>query len=179
AQEWGGVGGTARGIKCLHAHYAHYVAGGPDPIGRWVARRLERSEPRHYEKPGDRVAAVDLGTNSIRLLVARFAPGDSELHDLARDMVITRIGEGVDKTGRIAPEALRRTLEVLDRYCRRARALDAGRIHLVATSAVRDAANREELARAVERSTGEPMEVISGEREAELSFLGATRGLRA
>jgi exopolyphosphatase/guanosine-5'-triphosphate,3'-diphosphate pyrophosphatase len=173
------VGGTAKGVKCLHAHHAYFVAGGPDPVGRWVAQQLAKAGPRHYEKPGRRVAAIDLGTNSIRLLVARFARGETELHELARDMVITRIGQGVDKTGHIAPEALQRTLEVLEHYCRRARALEAERIHLVATSAVRDASNRDELARAVRRLTGEPMEVISGEGEAKLSFVGATRGLEA
>ena len=125
------------------------------------------------------MAAIDLGTNSIRLLVARFADGERGLRDLVRDMVITRIGQGVDRTGTIAPEPLRRTLTVLQRYCRQARALDAERIHLAATSAVRDASNREMLAQAVERLTGEPMEVLSGKKEAELSFLGATKGLAA
>ena len=178
AEAWGGVGGAARGVKCLHAHYAHYLAGGPDPIGAWVARRLaRRSEPVHHERPGRRVAAIDLGTNSIRLLVARFAATDALPQELARDMVITRVGEGVDATGRIAPEALWRTLAVLRTYCRRARALGAERIHLAATSAVRDASNREELAGAVLRETGEPMEVLPGEEEARLSFLGATSGL--
>jgi exopolyphosphatase / guanosine-5'-triphosphate,3'-diphosphate pyrophosphatase len=177
AEAWGGVGGTARGLKCLHAHYAYHLAGGDDPIGEWVARRLAEGEQIHYEKPARRVAAIDLGTNSIRLLVARFAEGESELKQMARDMVITRIGQGVDKTGQLAPDALQRTLRVLERYCRRARALGAERIHLCATSAVRDASNREELARAVEGFTGEPMEVLSGEEEAALSFLGATRGL--
>jgi exopolyphosphatase / guanosine-5'-triphosphate,3'-diphosphate pyrophosphatase len=177
AERWDGVGGTARGIKCLHAHYAYRVAGGPDPIGSWVAQKLSQGEPVHYEKPGRRVAAVDLGTNSIRLLVARFADGENELWDLARDMVITRLGQGVDRTGALAPEALRRTLGVLQRYCRRARALGAERIHLAATSAVRDASNRDDLASAVLRMTGEPMEVLSGKEEAEVSFLGATKGL--
>ena len=179
AGAWGGVGGAARGVKCLHAHYAYHLAGGPDPAGRWVAEQLAAGEPVHFEKHSRRVAAVDLGTNSIRLLVARFADGDPEAHELARDMVITRIGEGVDRTGRISPEALGRTVAVLEGYCRRARALGAERIHLVATSAVRDADNRVELADAVERLTGEPMEVVSGEEEAGLSFLGATRGLDA
>jgi len=165
-------------VKCLHAHYAYYLAGGADPIGRWVAERLG-DEPIHYEKPGRRVAAIDLGTNSIRLLVARSSQGDGSLSELARDMIITRIGQGVDRTGMIAPDALRRTLRVLERYCRRARALAAERIHLVATSAVRDATNRDELARAVLQLTGEPMEVATGEEEAALSFLGATRGLDA
>lgn len=179
AERWGGVGGTARGVKCLHAHYAYRVAGGPDPIGSWVAHRLGEGEPLHYEKPGRRMAAIDLGTNSIRLLVARFAEGEEGLRDLARDMVITRIGQGVDRTGAIAPEALRRTLAVFQRYCRQARALGAERIHLAATSAVRDASNRELLVQEVERLTGEPMEVLSGKNEAELSFLGATKGLAA
>jgi exopolyphosphatase/guanosine-5'-triphosphate,3'-diphosphate pyrophosphatase len=178
AEGWGGVGGAAMGIKCLHAHYAYHLAGGGDPIGAWVAGRLA-DEPIHYEKPGRRVAAIDLGTNSIRLLAARFPDGDSGPTDLARDMVITRIGKGVDRTGRIAPESLGRTLRVLERYCRRARALGAERIHLAATSAVRDASNRDELATAVQRLTGEPMEVLSGDREASLSFLGATHGLEA
>jgi exopolyphosphatase / guanosine-5'-triphosphate,3'-diphosphate pyrophosphatase len=110
--------------------------------------------------------------------VARFTEGEEELRDLARDMVITRIGQGVDRTGTIAPEALRRTVDVLRRYCRRARALGAERIHLTATSAVRDSSNRDQLASAVLRLTGEPMEVLTGKQEAELSFLGATRGLR-
>jgi exopolyphosphatase/guanosine-5'-triphosphate,3'-diphosphate pyrophosphatase len=177
AEAWGGVGGTAQGLKCLHAHYAYHLAGGDDPMGEWMTRRLAERDPIHYEKPAKRMAAIDLGTNSIRLLVARFAEGEAELNELARDMVITRIGQGVDRTGQLAPEALRRTLRVLERFCRRARALEAERIHLCATSAVRDASNRDELARAVEEFTGEPMEVLTGEQEAALSFLGATRGL--
>jgi exopolyphosphatase/guanosine-5'-triphosphate,3'-diphosphate pyrophosphatase len=176
SEAWGGVGGSASGVKCLHAHHAYHLAGGHDPIGSWVAGRLA-DEPIHYEKPGRRVAAIDLGTNSIRLLVARFPEGDSDPTDLARDMVITRIGKGVDRTGRIAPESLGRTLRVLERYCGRARALSAERIHLAATSAVRDASNRDDLATAVLRLTGEPMEVLSGAEEAALSFLGATHGL--
>jgi exopolyphosphatase/guanosine-5'-triphosphate,3'-diphosphate pyrophosphatase len=177
AEAWGGVGGTAQGLKCLHAHYAYHLAGGEDPIGEWVAQRLLEQEPIHYEKPARRVAAVDLGTNSIRLLVARFAEGESQLGQLARDTVITRIGQGVDKSGQLAPEALRRTIRVLGRFCRRARALGAERIHLAATSAVRDASNRDELAQAVEQLTGEPMEVLTGEAEAALAFLGATISL--
>jgi exopolyphosphatase/guanosine-5'-triphosphate,3'-diphosphate pyrophosphatase len=176
AERWGGVGGTARGLKCLHAHYAYHVAGGSDPVGAWVAREIDE-ENLHYEKPARRVAAIDLGTNSIRLLVARLARGENEAQDLAREMVITRIGQGVDRTGRIGAEALARTLRVLERYCRRARALRAERIHLGATSAVRDASNRDDLADAVLLLTGEPMEVLSGEEEAGLSFVGATRGL--
>lgn len=174
ADVFGGVGGTRTGVKCLHAHYANHIAGGQDPVGAWTAERIE---PIHDERPG-RVAAIDQGTNSIRLLVAE-PDGDGGFRELARDMVITRLGQGVDRTGRIAPEALERTVAVLARYCRRARALHAERIHVAATAAVRDASNRNELERAVREHAGSELEVLSGEEEAARSFLGATRGLDA
>ena len=82
-----------------------------------------------------------------------------------------------DRTGRFEPASLARTIAVIDRYCRRARALAAEAIRVGATSATRDAANRDELADAVRRSAGSELEVITGEQEAALSFLGATRGL--
>lgn len=175
AQAWGGVGGTREGVKCLHAHFANHLAGGPDPVGAWVA---ERVEPVHPEGHPGRVAAVDLGTNSIRLLVVS-GREDGGLDEFARDMVITRIGQGVERTGRIDPEALARTVGVLARYCRRARALHAGRIRVSATAAVREVSNREDLEAAVREHAGSELEVIGGEREAGLSFLGATRGLGA
>jgi exopolyphosphatase/guanosine-5'-triphosphate,3'-diphosphate pyrophosphatase len=162
-------------VKCLHAHYANHLAGGADPVGAWVAERVEPIHPD--EDRSGRVAAVDMGTNSIRLLVA--APADGDVAEIARDMVITRLGQGVDRTVRLAPAALRRTMDVLERYARRARALGAERIRVGATSAVRDSADRRLLETEVARITGGPPEILSGEREAELSFLGATRGLDA
>ena len=177
ALAWGGVGGAARGVKCLHAHYANHIAGGRDPIGAWVAGEIEPVHPD--EKPG-RLGVVDLGTNSIRLLVASAGPTEGQgLEEFARDMVITRIGEGIDRTGRINPEALARTVDVLERYCRRARALHAERIRVSATAAVREASNRDELEVSVRTHAGSELEVITGEREAALSFLGATHGLDA
>lgn len=172
---WGGVGGTRRGLKCLHAHYANHLAGGRDPVGRWVA---ERVEPVHGEPlPPGRVAAVDMGTNSIRLLVAQ--AGDDDPVEVARDMVITRLGKGVDHTGRFDDGALSRTLEVLGRYARRARALGAERIRVGATSAVRDVPDRDRLLAEVERIVGAPPEVLTGQEEGRLTFLGATSGLEA
>jgi exopolyphosphatase/guanosine-5'-triphosphate,3'-diphosphate pyrophosphatase len=175
AEAWGGVGGTREGLKCLHAHYAFRLAGGDDPVGAWVA---ERVEPVHPEQRPGRVAAIDQGTNSCRLLVAEppAEPG-GEPGELARDMVITRLGVGVDATGELDPVALRRTIDVVATYCRRARALGAERVRVGATSAVRDARDREAFAAAVERHAGSPLEVISGEQEAALSFLGGTIGL--
>ncbi len=166
AAAWGGVAGTRTGVKCLHAHYAYHLAGGEDPVGAWVRDRVE---PVHPGAPVGRVAAVDQGTNSIRLLVLE--PDGTEL---ARDMVITRLGQGVDRTGLLDPDALRRTIGVLAMYCRRARALGAGRIRVAATSAVRDAANRDAFEAAVLHHAGAQLEVITGEQEAALSFLGAT-----
>jgi exopolyphosphatase / guanosine-5'-triphosphate,3'-diphosphate pyrophosphatase len=171
----GGVGGASRGVKCLHAHYANHVAGGRDPIGAWVSGEIEPVHPE--EKPG-RVGVVDLGTNSIRLFVASAEPSEGQsLEEFARDMVITRIGEEVDRTGRIDPDALARTVDVLERYCRRARALHAERIRVSATAAVREASNRDELEASVRTHASSELEVITGEREAALSFLGATHSL--
>jgi exopolyphosphatase/guanosine-5'-triphosphate,3'-diphosphate pyrophosphatase len=177
AERWGGVGGSRSGVKCLHAHYAHHLAGGPDPVGAWVADRVE---PFHADEDrSGRVAAVDMGTNSIRLLVARAGGSerDGDIAELGRDMVITRLGEGVDRTGRLDPGALRRTTDVLEQYVRRARALGAKSTRVGATSAVRDAGDVRLLDRAVAELTGSPPEVLTGEREAGLSFLGATLGL--
>ena len=175
ARAWGGVGGTRTGVKCLHAHYAYHLAGGRDPVGAWVA---ERVEPIHAESRPGRVAAIDQGTNSCRLLVLE--PGltaADEPTELARDMVITRLGQGVDRTGRLDAGALARTLEVIERYGRRAHALGAEHIRVAATSAVRDASNREEFVTGVRARTGAEPEIVTGGREAGLSFLGGTHGL--
>jgi exopolyphosphatase / guanosine-5'-triphosphate,3'-diphosphate pyrophosphatase len=173
AEAWGGVAGSRGGVKCLHAHYANHLAGGADPVGAWVAERVEPVHPE--EDRSGRVAAVDMGTNSIRLLVA--APDGGDLRELARDMVITRLGRGVDRVGRLDPVALRRTMEVLERYVRRAGALGAERIRVGATSAVRDAGDRGLLEAEVIRIADVSPEVLSGEEEARLSFLGATADL--
>ena len=175
AVAWGGVAGTRIGIKCLHAHYAYRLAGGDDPVGAWVAERIE---PVHADQRHGRVAAIDQGTNSIRLLVVEPAaePG-APATELARDMLITRLGLGIDRTGRFDHDALVRTVEALGSFCRRARALGAERIRVGATSAVRDAENRDEYALAVRRLAGSELEVITGEQEAGLSFLGGTHGL--
>ena len=174
AEEWGGVGGTRRGIKCLHAHYAYHLAGGDDAVGRWTAARVE---PIHAEEPRGRVAAIDQGTNSTRLLVLEPRGPDEDPLEIARDMRITRLGRDVDRTGRLAPESIERTLDAVARFARRARALHVERIRLGATSAVRDASNREEFFESVRGLIGSEPEVIDGEREAALSFLGGTRGL--
>jgi exopolyphosphatase / guanosine-5'-triphosphate,3'-diphosphate pyrophosphatase len=173
AEQWGGVGGTRRGLKCLHAHYAYHLAGGDDAAGRWTA---EQVEPVHEGEPAGRVAAIDQGTNSTRLLILE-PRNESDPVELARDMVITRLGKGVDETGALDPASIDRATEAIARFARRARALHVERIRIGATSAVRDAANREEFLREVRDRIGVDPEVIDGDREAALSFLGGTKGL--
>jgi exopolyphosphatase/guanosine-5'-triphosphate,3'-diphosphate pyrophosphatase len=121
-----------------------------------------------------RVAAIDCGTNSIRLLVADVDTGAGKLTDVERRMEVVRLGEGVDRTGRIAPEALERTLDAARRYAEICADLEVGRIRFVATSASRDAENRQDFIDGVHAALGVLPEVIGGEEEAALSFRGAT-----
>ncbi|WP_328494530.1 Ppx/GppA family phosphatase [Streptomyces sp. NBC_00414] len=124
-----------------------------------------------------RVAAVDCGTNSIRLLVADADPRTGELVDLDRRMTIVRLGQGVDRTGRLAPEALERTFAACREYAAVIKELGAERLRFVATSASRDAENRDDFVRGVLDILGVEPEVISGDQEAEFSFTGATKEL--
>ncbi|MGY1498361.1 Ppx/GppA phosphatase family protein [Streptomyces sp. QTS52] len=124
-----------------------------------------------------RVAAIDCGTNSIRLLVADADPDTGELVDLDRRMTIVRLGQGVDRTGRLAPEALERTFAACREYAAVIKEHGAERLRFVATSASRDAENRDEFVRGVLDILGVEPEVISGAQEAEFSFTGATREL--
>lgn len=126
-----------------------------------------------------RVAAIDCGTNSIRLLVADADPATGELRDLHRAMRIVRLGQGVDRTGRLAPEALERTFDACREYARviEEHGVPAGRLRFVATSASRDASNREDFVRGVRDILGVDPEVITGDEEAQLSFTGATKEL--
>ncbi len=122
-----------------------------------------------------RVAAVDCGTNSIRLLVADVCAGNKI--DVHREMRVVRLGQGVDRTGELAPEAIARTRVALVDYAATCRDLGAERIRMVATSASRDARNRDDFRAMVLEVLGAEPEVISGDEEAALSFDGATRGL--
>ncbi|MBC7270912.1 MAG: Ppx/GppA family phosphatase [Streptomyces sp.] len=124
-----------------------------------------------------RVAAIDCGTNSIRLLVADCDPATGELTELDRRMTIVRLGQGVDRTGRLAPEALERTFAACREYAAVIKEHGTQRLRFVATSASRDAENRDDFVRGVLDILGVEPEVISGDQEAEFSFTGATREL--
>ena len=130
-----------------------------------------------------RVAAIDCGTNSLRLLVADAgdgpvdAPGGDSLTDVVRRMEIVRLGAGVDSTGLLAPEAIERTRVVLAEYAGQINELGVERVRMVATSATRDAQNADDFRNMVLETLGVAPEVVSGRIEARLSFAGAMRGL--
>jgi exopolyphosphatase/guanosine-5'-triphosphate,3'-diphosphate pyrophosphatase len=126
-----------------------------------------------------RVAAVDIGTNSVRLLVADLADPAGSLSTVDRRMRITRLGQGVDASRRLAPDAVARTLAVLREYRDAIESLGAERVRATATSAARDAANRDDFFSEAERALGAAPELLSGDEEATLSFTGATVGLDA
>jgi exopolyphosphatase/guanosine-5'-triphosphate,3'-diphosphate pyrophosphatase len=122
-----------------------------------------------------RLATVDLGTNTVRLLVVDASGGAwRALHQAQR---VTRLGEGQAAAGRLLPEPMRRTAAAVVEFSRAARGLGATRVRIVATSAVREAVNREEFVTRLETETGERVEVVSGEDEARLTLRGVASGL--
>ena len=122
-----------------------------------------------------RVAAIDCGTNSIRLLIADIENGN--LTEIVRQMIIVRLGEGVDKTGEFSSAALERTFAATDEYAKLIAEHNPQRIKFVATSASRDVSNRDVFVAGIKSRLGIEPTVISGDEEARLSFLGATADL--
>lgn len=125
---------------------------------------------------GQPMAAIDIGTNSIRLLVARPTAAGDALATLLDESVTARLGMGVEETGRLEPARLERAVEVVAEFQRLARHHRAAAVVVVATSAVRDASNGVLLARRIAAATGLELEIISGDEEARLTFAGATLG---
>ncbi len=119
------------------------------------------------------IAAIDCGTNSIRLLISR-VDENGNLAEITRRMIIVRLGEGVDATGKFSDAALARVFAACDEYADLIKTHEVTATRFIATSATRDVSNREEFAAGVKARLGCELEVISGETEAELSFNGAT-----
>ncbi|MFH6690333.1 Ppx/GppA phosphatase family protein [Cellulosimicrobium sp. TH-20] len=156
------------------------TSGSTSPLTRDPgATAAPATSPAPVPPGASRVAAIDCGTNSIRLLVADVDPQAGTLVDLDRRMEVVRLGQGVDRTGRLAPEALARTLDAARRYAQVIADLGATRTRFVATSATRDAENRDEFVAGVLDALGVEPEVVSGEEEAALSFRGATSTVAA
>jgi exopolyphosphatase/guanosine-5'-triphosphate,3'-diphosphate pyrophosphatase len=124
-----------------------------------------------------RVAAFDCGTNTIKLLVADLDPVSGTEREVAREMRMVRLGQDVDRTGRIADEALARTFAAIDEYAAIVAAHDVEALRFCATSAARDASNAAEFAAGVQARLTVAPEVLTGPEEAQLSYDGATRGL--
>lgn len=124
-----------------------------------------------------RVAAVDCGTNTIRMVITDLDPATGAQRDVDRRSMIVRLGQGVDRTGELAPDALRRTLGVADAYAEAISANGVGSVRVIGTSAARDARNGDEFRAAMRSRFGVPVEVISGDEEATLAYAGATRGI--
>jgi exopolyphosphatase / guanosine-5'-triphosphate,3'-diphosphate pyrophosphatase len=124
-----------------------------------------------------RIAAIDLGSNTVRLLVADTKPGARRWRTVAVDQRVTRLGEGLAATGRLGEAPSRRTTAVVADYVARARRAGAERLAIVATSAVREATNRADFVAALEAATGERVSVASGDEEAALTLAGVLAGL--
>jgi len=122
-----------------------------------------------------RLASIDLGTNTVRLLVAERDRGGFRV--VEQDQRVTRLGEGLAASGRLGEQPMARTSAVVAQYVERARRAGARATRIVATSAVRDAANGAAFAAAVERQTGVAVDVVSGEDEARLTIRGIRAGL--
>lgn len=120
-----------------------------------------------------RVAAIDCGTNSIRLLIADI--DGNNFREITREMEVVRLGQGVDKTGAFHPDAIERTLAAVDKYAAEIAKRGVEKIRFCATSATRDATNRDLFINGVKERLGIEPEVIAGEVEAALSFIGATK----
>ena len=115
---------------------------------------------------GMRLATIDVGSNTVRLLVADVEPGARGWRVVEADQRVTRLGEGLAASGRLGEAPAERTAAAVGEYVARARRAAARRVAIVATSAVREAANGREFAAALERATGEPVTVVSGDEEA-------------
>lgn len=121
-----------------------------------------------------RVAAIDCGTNTIRLLIV-----DSDGTEYARESIVVRLGQGVDRTGELAPDALERTFAAIETYADLIRTHGAEKVRFVATSATRDARNSADFLVGVEARLGVTPDIVTGDEEAALAFAGATSGLTA
>ncbi len=124
-----------------------------------------------------RVAAIDCGTNTVKLLVADLDPATGTEVEVVREARMVRLGQGVDRTGRLADEAVARTFAAVEEYAALIERHGATRVRFCATSATRDAANAETFSQGVLARLGVRPEVVTGVEEAALSFDGATRGL--
>jgi exopolyphosphatase/guanosine-5'-triphosphate,3'-diphosphate pyrophosphatase len=178
---FGGVGGTRIGVKCLHAHFGWWLAVGNDPVGQWVADKLDISRDDYVVAENSAVinkrsrpvftspvAAIDIGTNSTNLLIV-----DPQGNEIVREVNVTRLGKGVAASGRLEDSAIAATVQQLAIYASLLKQHNGETFRVTATEACRRASNANTFLDQAEATLGKRPEIISGEAEGNLAFSGA------
>ena len=171
---FGGVAGTRIGVKCLHAHFGWWLAGGNDPVGDWVAEKLGVSRSSYIRATAKPVAAIDIGTNSTNLLIA-----DAQGNDIAREVHVTGLGRGVVHDNMLNEEAIARTVSRLQHYADLIAQHEVGTVRVTATEACRRATNAAVFLDQAEAVLGTRPHIIAGTEEGRLAYSGALSHLPA
>jgi exopolyphosphatase / guanosine-5'-triphosphate,3'-diphosphate pyrophosphatase len=171
---FGGVAGTRIGVKCLHAHFGWWLAGGDDPVGDWVAEKLSISRSSYIRATAQPVAAVDIGTNSTNLLIA-----DAQGNDIVREVHVTGLGRGVVHNNMLNEDAIARTIARLQNYATLIQQHEVGTIRVTATEACRRATNASTFLDQAEAVLGTRPLIIAGTEEGRLAYSGALSHLPA
>ncbi len=171
---FGGVAGTRIGVKCLHAHFGWWLAGGDDPVGDWVAEKLGLSRSSYIRAAAQPVAAIDIGTNSTNLLIA-----DAQGNDIVREVHVTGLGRGVVQNNTLNEEAIARTVARLQQYAVLIKQHEVGSVRVTATEACRRATNASVFLDQAEAVLGTRPLIIAGSEEGRLAYSGALSHLPA
>ena len=171
---FGGVAGTRIGVKCLHAHFGWWLAGGNDPVGDWVAEKLGISRSSYIRATEKPVAAIDIGTNSTNLLIA-----DAQGNDIVREVHVTGLGRGVVHKNMLNEEAIARTIARLQQYADLIAQHGVGAVRVTATEACRRATNAAVFLDQAEAVLGTRPLIIAGTEEGRLAYSGALSHLPA
>ena len=171
---FGGVAGTRIGVKCLHAHFGWWLAGGDDPVGDWVAEKLSLSRSSYIRAAAQPVAAIDIGTNSTNLLIA-----DAQGNDIVREVHVTGLGRGAVHNNSLNEEAIARTIARLQQYATLINQHGVSSIRVTATEACRRATNAAVFLDQAEAVLGTRPLIIAGTEEGRLAYSGALSHLPA
>ena len=171
---FGGVAGTRIGVKCLHAHFGWWLAGGDDPVGDWVAEKLSISRSSYLRATAQPVAAIDIGTNSTNLLIA-----DAQGNDIVREVHVTGLGRGVVHNNMLNEDAIARTVARLQHYATLIKQHEVGAVRVTATEACRRATNAAVFLDQAEAVLGTRPLIIAGTEEGRLAYSGALSHLPA
>ena len=171
---FGGVAGTRIGVKCLHAHFGWWLAGGDDPVGDWVAEKLSLSRSSYIRAIAQPVAAIDIGTNSTNLLIA-----DAQGNDIVREVHVTGLGRGVVHNNMLNEDAIARTVARLQSYANLIQQHGVEKVRVTATEACRRATNASVFLDQAEAVLGTRPLIIAGTEEGRLAYSGALSHLPA